>query len=112
MTDEFKKEYEAEIQALIDDFEWSEEEAVNFLQDRVGFREIKVNGRFLLHILKRLCKIGIPCNQVSIQFIVPESRYKEFETAIEESIAPKGGMLIKEEETRGLANVKSKGLLN
>lgn len=98
-----KETFEKEKQALVEDFGWSEEDAAKFLNDKVGVRQIQVNGRMLPAVLEKLCRIGVPFNPVQVQFIVPESRWEEFEKATQEAVAPEGGFVISQAEAALMA---------
>lgn len=97
------EKYEEEVQALVKDFGWTEENARKFLDDKVGVRRIRLSGRYLPAVLEKLIKIGVPFGETSVQFLVPESRWDEFEAAAQEAIAPQGGFVLREDEAALMA---------
>ena len=85
-------------QGLVNDFGWSKEQAEAFLDNKIGTRMIQVDGRLLPAVMEKLSKIGIPFGPVAVKFLVPERRWKEFEEAAQEAIAPKGVFVVKAEQ--------------
>ena len=93
-----QESFEKELQSLVEDFGWAEEKARSFLKDKVGIRSLQIDARILPALLGKLCTVAVPFNPVQISFLVPESRWKEFENICAEVMASKGGFCLNEEE--------------
>jgi len=98
MSEENKNSFEKEIQALIEDFGWTRDEATKFLNDKVEVRQIQIDGRLLPELITKLCKVGIPFNPVIVNFLVPKGRWKEFEEVAEKAVTAKGGFLLRSKD--------------
>jgi len=110
MNERKKNPFEAELRALIEDFGWSEENARAFLNDKIGARRVQVDARLLSTILEQLSKVGIPFGLITVDFLVPEKRWREFEEVAQISIASKGGFVLNKEEASSLPAKISKAI--
>lgn len=80
------------------DFGWSEEDSKKFFADKVGVRGLQLDARYLPLVLPALIKIGIPFGSLQLNFLVPQSRWDEFQEAAQRAVSTKGGFVLTPEQ--------------
>lgn len=84
---------------------WDDEKSNQFLDDKVGTRQLQIPGKCLLDVLQAVCKEGIPFGTVAVNFLVPEGNWDAFKAAAEAAIAEHGGFVFSPEEKAALADI-------
>ncbi len=77
---------------------WDEEKANRFLDDKVGFRDLRIPAVCLRSVLEAVCQEGISVGLIKVSFMIPKSNSDAFKAAAEAAMAKYEGFVFTPEE--------------